>query len=344
MDINDFDYHLNEELIAFFPAEPRDSSRLMVLSRSTGELEHKKFVDIKELLCESDVLVLNDTKVIPARLFGKKKETGGKIEVLLLKETQNGLWEALIRPSKRLREGAEILFGDGKLNGKASGYSADGKILIRFDCDGKFHDVLFEIGHTPLPPYIKRQDKEEDKDWYQTVYAERDGAVASPTAGLHFTKELLEGIKQKGVEIIYVTLHTGWGTFRPVRENDVREHRMDEEYFELTEKAAETINRAKKEKRRIIAVGTTTVRVLETVAFPDGTVKPSSGCTGLFIYPGHEFKVIDALITNFHLPKSTLLLLVSAFAGRERILSAYGEAIRKKYRFYSYGDAMFIKK
>jgi len=342
MKVSDFDYKLPKELIAKFPVEPRDSARLMVLYRDSGKIEHRIFRDIAEYLKEGDVLVLNDTKVIPARLFGRL-ETGGKVELLLIRQPLPNVWEVMAKPARKLKEGKRIIF-DEELEGIVKGYAGEGKRLVEFNVKGNkdFMEKLEEVGHIPLPPYIEREERPEDKEKYQTVFAQKPGAVAAPTAGLHFTKELLEKLKSKGVIIKTVTLHVGPGTFKPVKVEKVEEHKMDYETYNVPEETAEEINRAKSEGRRVVAVGTTVVRTLESAADEKGKVKAGEDSTNLFIYPGYKFKVIDALITNFHLPRSTLIMLVSAFAGRERILNAYREAVKEGYRFYSYGDAMFI--
>ncbi len=342
MKVSDFDYELPKELIAKFPVEPRDSSRLMVLHRNTGEIEHRVFRDIVEYLKPGDVLVINDTKVIPARLFGKL-ETGGKVELLLVRQPGLGIWEVMAKPARKLKEGKRIYF-DEELEAIVKGYGGEGRRIVEFilKSNKDFMEKLEEIGHIPLPPYIEREEKPEDREKYQTVFARKEGAVAAPTAGLHFTEELLQKLKDKGIIIKNITLHVGPGTFKPVKVENVEEHQMDYETYHVPEDTAAEINRAKEEGRRVIAVGTTVTRTLESAAEKDGKVKPGEGSTNLFIYPGYRFKVIDALITNFHLPRSTLLMLVSAFAGRERILNAYREAVKKGYRFYSYGDAMFI--
>jgi S-adenosylmethionine:tRNA ribosyltransferase-isomerase len=342
MKVSDFDYELPKELIAKFPAEPRDSARLLVLYRDSGKLEHRIFRDIVDYLREGDVLVLNDTKVIPARLFGRL-DTGGKVELLLIRQPFPNLWEVMAKPARKLKEGKKIFF-DGELEGIVKGYAGEGKRFVEFKLKGgkDFMEKLEEIGHIPLPPYIEREERPEDREKYQTVFAQKPGAVAAPTAGLHFTEELLEKLRDKGVIIKTVTLHVGPGTFKPVKVENVEEHQMDYETYNIPEETAKEVNRAKDERRRVIAVGTTVVRTLESAADENGRVKSGEGSTNLFIYPGYRFKVIDALITNFHLPRSTLLMLVSAFAGRERILNAYREAVKKGYRFYSYGDAMFI--
>jgi S-adenosylmethionine:tRNA ribosyltransferase-isomerase len=341
MNVKDFDYDLPEELIAQDPLEDRSSSRLMVLDRVTGEVEHKHFTDILEYLRPGDCLVLNNTKVIPARLFGVKEDTGGKVEVLLLKRMENDVWETLVKPGKKLRPGARISFGDGILKADVLEIVDEGNRLIKFHYEGIFEEILDRLGQMPLPPYIKHQLK--DKNRYQTVYAKYDGSAAAPTAGLHFTKELLSRVKEMGVDIAEVTLHVGLGTFRPVKVENVSEHHMHSEFYMISAEAAEKINRAKEGGHRVISVGTTSTRTLESAADENGRIHETSGWTQIFIYPGYEFKVIDALITNFHLPQSTLVMLVSALAGREHVLSAYETAVKERYRFFSFGDAMFIK-
>ncbi len=342
MKVSDFDYDLPKELVATFPAEPRDSARLLVLHRDTGKVEHRVFRDIVDYLKEGDVLVINDTKVIPARLYGRL-ETGGRVELLLVRQVEPNVWEVMAKPARKLKEGKKIAF-DEDLSGRVLGYSGEGLRLVKFElnADKDFMEKLEEVGHIPLPPYIEREELPEDREKYQTVFARKEGAVAAPTAGLHFTEELLNRLREKGVLIKPVTLHVGPGTFKPVKVENVEEHKMDYETYSVPKDTAEEVNRAKEEGRRVIAVGTTVVRTLESAADPLGKVKYGEGITNLFIYPGYRFKVIDALITNFHLPRSTLLMLVAAFAGRERVLNAYREAVEKSYRFYSYGDAMFI--
>ncbi|MBR4587185.1 MAG: tRNA preQ1(34) S-adenosylmethionine ribosyltransferase-isomerase QueA [Lachnospiraceae bacterium] len=337
--VSDYDYDLPKELIAQDPLEDRSSSRLLVLNKNTGEFSHHHFKDIKEYLRPGDCLVINDTKVIPARLYGRKEETGAAIEVLLLKRLTGDEWECLVRPGKKLRPGTRVEFGDGKLKGTITGMLEEGNRKIAFEYDGIFEEILDELGQMPLPPYITHELK--DKNRYQTVYAKYEGSAAAPTAGLHFTKELLEEIKAMGVEIATVTLHVGLGTFRPVKVDRIEDHHMHSEYYIVEPEQAEKINRAKREGHRIISVGTTSCRTLESAA-KDGFVAAGSGNTEIFIYPGYEFKIIDCLITNFHLPQSTLLMLVSALAGRDNIMAAYKEAVKEKYRFFSFGDAMFI--
>ncbi len=340
MDINDFDYDLPQELIAQDPIEDRSSSRLLLLDKKTGKTQDKIFRDIIDELNPGDCLVINNTKVIPARLMGVKEDTGAHIEVLLLKREQDDVWEVLVKPGKKAKPGAVITFGDGRLKAEVLEVVEDGNRKIRFSYQGIFEEILDELGQMPLPPYITHQL--QDKNRYQTVYAKYEGSAAAPTAGLHFTKELLKKIEEKGVVIASVTLHVGLGTFRPVKVENVLEHHMHSEFYRIEPEEAEKINAAKKTGRRVIAVGTTSCRTLESASTPDGVLKAQSGWTDIFIYPGYQFKMVDALITNFHLPKSTLVMLVSALAGREHILAAYKEAVEKKYRFFSFGDAMFI--
>nr|MBQ6242142.1 tRNA preQ1(34) S-adenosylmethionine ribosyltransferase-isomerase QueA [Lachnospiraceae bacterium] len=343
MNVSDFDYELPPELIAQDPLADRSSSRLLILDRETGAIMHRIFRDIKDELHPGDCLVINNTKVIPARLLGVRKETGAAVELLLLKrlEDRENTWETLVRPGKKCREGAVLSFGDGLLEAEITEVLPDGNRLVRFTFDGIFEEILDRLGQMPLPPYITHHL--EDKNRYQTVYAKYDGSAAAPTAGLHFTQELLAQIREKGVSVAEITLHVGLGTFRPVKVDTVEEHHMHSEYYEVNAEAAALINRAKKEGHRVIAVGTTSCRTLESAAGEDGMLHPCSGWTEIFIYPGYNFKIVDALITNFHLPKSTLMMLVSALAGREHIMKAYGEAIKERYRFFSFGDAMFIK-
>ena len=341
MRTDDFDFMLPEELIAQHPILKRDESRMMVLDRKTGELEHKNFFDIIDYLEEGDTLVLNDTKVIPARLFGEKLDTKAHIELLLLKNTINDNWECLVKPAKRVKVGTIISFGDGILKAKCIGIGNEGIREFTFIYEGLFYELLDKLGTMPLPPYIR--EKLDEKDRYQTVYAKNIGSAAAPTAGLHFTKELMEKIKNKGIDICYVTLHVGLGTFRPVNVEDVTKHVMHSEYYTMTKEVSEKLNKAKEEGRRIIAVGTTSTRTLETIINKYGSFKECSGWTNIFIYPGVELKAIDGLITNFHLPKSTLIMLVSAFSSKEIILNAYKEAVLNRYRFFSFGDCMFIK-
>lgn len=337
----DFYFELPEELIAQDPLKDRAGSRLLVLEKETGEVSHHIFKEIVDYLEPGDCLVLNDTKVIPARLIGVKEDTGGKIEVLLLKRREGNVWETLVKPGRKARIGARISFGDGLLTGEVVEIAEEGNRLIRFGYEGIFEEILDRLGQMPLPPYITHQL--EDKNRYQTVYAKHTGSAAAPTAGLHFTPELLENIEKKGVDIAKVTLHVGLGTFRPVKVDDILEHHMHSEYYQIEEEAAEKINRAKEKGKRVICVGTTSCRTIESAADENGRMRPCSGWTDIFIYPGYKFRTLDCLITNFHLPESTLIMLVSALAGREHTLEAYEAAIRERYRFFSFGDAMFIK-
>lgn len=341
MNVKDYDYDLPEELIAQDPLEDRSSSRLMVLDRQTGDVEHRHFTDILEYLHPGDCLVINNTKVIPARLFGVKEDTQAKIEVLLLKRKENDIWETLVKPGKKAKPGTKLVFGDGLLTAEVVDVVEEGNRLIQFHYDGIFEEILDQLGQMPLPPYITHQLK--DKNRYQTVYAKYDGSAAAPTAGLHFTKELLQKVKDMGVDIAEVTLHVGLGTFRPVKVENVLDHHMHSEFYMVSQEAADKINRAKESGHRVIAVGTTSTRTLEAAADENGRLHETSGWTEIFIYPGYQFKVIDALITNFHLPQSTLVMLVSALAGREYVLHAYETAVKEKYRFFSFGDAMLIK-
>ena len=341
MKTDDFDFELPEELIAQRPILKREESKMMVLGRDDGSIEHKNFYDIVDYLEEGDTLVLNDTKVLPARLFGSKEDTNAHIELLLLKREENDTWECLVKPAKRVKIGTIISFGDGLLKAKCIGLGEEGIREFTFIYDGLFYELLDKLGTMPLPPYIR--EKLEDKDRYQTVYAKNIGSAAAPTAGLHFTKEILEKLKAKGVDICYITLHVGLGTFRPVSVEDVTKHTMHSEFYTMNEEVALKLNKAKKEKRRIIAVGTTTTRTLETIIKKYGTFKECSGWTNIFIYPGIKLEAIDGLITNFHLPKSTLIMLVSAFSSKEKVLNAYKIAVNNKYRFFSFGDCMFIK-
>jgi S-adenosylmethionine:tRNA ribosyltransferase-isomerase len=340
MDVKDFYYDLPEELIAQDPLEDRSSSRLMVLDKKTGEVTHKIFKDILDYLHPGDCLVLNNTKVIPARLFGVKEDTQAHIEILLLKRKENDVWETLVKPGKKAKIGTVLSFGDGLLTGEVIDVVEDGNRLIQFHYEGIFEEILDKLGQMPLPPYITHQL--QDKNRYQTVYAKYDGSAAAPTAGLHFTRELLEQVKNMGVEIAEVTLHVGLGTFRPVKVENVLDHHMHSEFYMISADAAEKINRAKESGHRVIAVGTTSTRTMEAAADENGRLHECSGWTDIFIYPGYRFKVIDALITNFHLPESTLVMLVSALAGREHVLNAYEVAVKERYRFFSFGDAMFI--
>ena len=341
MNVKDYDYDLPEELIAQDPLEDRSSSRLMVLDRQTGDVEHRHFTDILEYLHPGDCLVINNTKVIPARLFGVKEDTQAKIEVLLLKRKENDIWETLVKPGKKAKPGTKLVFGDGLLTAEVVDVVEEGNRLIQFHYDGIFEEILDQLGQMPLPPYITHQLK--DKNRYQTVYAKYDGSAAAPTAGLHFTKELLQKVKDMGVDIAEVTLHVGLGTFRPVKVENVLDHHMHSEFYMVSQEAADKINRAKESGHRVIAVGTTSTRTLEAAADENGRLHETSGWTEIFIYPGYQFKVIDALITNFHLPQSTLVMLVSALAGRVHVLHAYEIAVKERYRFFSFGDAMLIK-
>ncbi len=342
MDVELFDYELPQELIAQDPLKDRSSSRLMLLDKETGAVEHRIFRDILEELDPGDCLVINNTKVIPARLIGVKEDTGANIELLLLKrlEDRENCWETLVKPGKKAKPGARISFGDGLLTAVIEEVGDEGNRIVRFEFDGIFEEILDKLGEMPLPPYITH--KLEDKDRYQTVYAKHEGSAAAPTAGLHFTRELLEQIRAKGVSIAEITLHVGLGTFRPVKAETVEEHHMHSEFYQVDAEAARLINEARQNGHRVVAVGTTSCRTLESAAEEDGTLNPKSGWTEIFIFPGYRFKLVDALITNFHLPKSTLVMLVSALAGREHILAAYEEAVRERYRFFSFGDAMFI--
>ena len=337
----DFYFDLPEELIAQDPLEDRSSSRLLVLDKETGKVEHHVFREIIDYLQEGDCLVINDTKVIPARLIGSKIGTDAKIEVLLLKRKENDVWETLVKPGKKAKVGTRISFGDGLLVGEVVDIVEEGNRLLHFEYEGIFEEILDQLGQMPLPPYITHQL--EDKNRYQTVYAKHSGSAAAPTAGLHFTPELLKEIEEKGVQIARVTLHVGLGTFRPVKVDNILEHHMHSEFYQIDEEAAEKINRAKESGHRVICVGTTSCRTIESAADKNGKLHATNGWTEIFIYPGYEFKVLDCLITNFHLPESTLVMLVSALAGREQVLSAYEEAVKEKYRFFSFGDAMFIK-
>lgn len=341
MKVSDFDYYLPEELIAQTPLEKRDESRLLVLDKKTGEIEHKHFYDIIDYLNKGDTLVLNDTKVLPARLIGVKEETSAVIEVLLLKNLEGDKWECLVKPARRIKEGTIVSFGEGKLKAKCCGVFDEGIRHFELIYNGILLEILEELGTMPLPPYI--HEKLEDQSRYQTVYAKEVGSAAAPTAGLHFTEELLNKIKNKGINIVYVTLHVGLGTFRPVSVDDVEEHEMHSEFYTMNEDVADILNNTRKNGGKIISVGTTSTRTLETIMGLYNEFKACSGWTNIFIYPGYEFKGIDSLITNFHLPKSTLVMLVSTLAGRENILNAYKTAVEEKYRFFSFGDAMFIK-
>lgn len=342
MRTEDFDYNLPEELIAQVPLKNREESKLLILDRDNGNIKDEKFYNIIDYLNKDDVLVLNDTKVLPARLIGTKEETGAVIEVLLLKNIDNNNWQCLVKPAKRVKIGTVISFGDGLLSARCIQIGEDGIRNFEFIYNGIFYEILDKLGTMPLPPYIKV--KLEDQSRYQTVYAKNIGSAAAPTAGLHFTKELLQKIKYKGVKICYITLHVGLGTFRPVVVEDVTKHKMHSEFYTMTKEVADILNKAKKENRNIVAVGTTTTRTLETIMTKYNKFEECSGFTDIFIYPGYKFKAIDSLITNFHLPKSTLIMLVSAFSSKEIILNAYNYAVDHKYRFFSFGDAMFIKK
>lgn len=342
MQLTDFYYDLPEELIAQDPLEKRSDSRLMVVGREDGQIEHKHFYDIIDYLNPGDCLVINDTKVIPARLMGVKEETGASVEVLLLKRKEEKVWETLVKPGKKMKVGARVSFGDGLLVGEVIDIVEEGNRLIRFEYEGIWEELLDQLGQMPLPPYITHQLK--DKNRYQTVYAKHEGSAAAPTAGLHFTAELLEQIQKKGVEIAHVTLHVGLGTFRPVKVDNILEHHMHSEFYVIEQEAADKINAAKKRGNQIISVGTTSTRTIESVADENGQLRAASGWTDIFIYPGYRFKVVDSLITNFHLPESTLLMLVSALSSREKMLHAYEVAVKERYRFFSFGDAMFIQK
>ena len=338
----DFDFDLPEELIAQTPLEKRDSSRLLILDRETGQIEDKHFDEIIEELAPGDALVMNDTRVLPARLYGEKPETGGHLEVLLLNNTQGDEWETLIKPARRAKVGTQIVFGDGRLRAEVKKELEHGGRIVEFSYEGIFLENLESLGEMPLPPYIK--ERLEDPERYQTVYAKENGSAAAPTAGLHFTPELLEKIAAKGVKLVYLTLHIGLGTFRPVSVDNIAEHQMHSEFYRLTEEAAAQLNEVRDNDGKIIAVGTTSIRTLETIGTKfNGEIKADSGWTDIFITPGYEFKIVQAFSTNFHLPKSTLVMLVSAFAGREKTLAAYHHAIEERYRFFSFGDAMFVK-
>lgn len=341
MNIEDFDFDLPKELIAQTPLPERTASRLLVLDKDTGKTEHRHFKDIKTYLKKGDCLVLNDTKVLPARLYGIKEDTGAKIEVLLLHQQENDIWEVLVKPAKKVKVGTKLVFGDGKLTAICTEFKEHGGRVLQFSYEGIFYEILDELGEMPLPPYIKEQLPEKER--YQTVYAKEEGSAAAPTAGLHFTTDLLEEIKAMGVAIVFVTLHVGLGTFRPVSVENPEEHKMHSEFYHMSKETAEKLNNVKAAGGRIISVGTTSTRTLETIARDnDGIFAEASGWTDIFIYPPYEYKAIDGLVTNFHLPKSTLIMLVSALAGRENVLSAYREAVAKRYRFFSFGDAMLI--
>ena len=341
MKLTDFDYELPEELIAQTPLKKRDNSRMLVLDKNTGDVEHKHFYDIVDLLDENDVLVLNNTKVIPARLFGVKENTQAHIELLMLKEKEDNVWECLAKPAKRVKLGTKIVFGNNDIIAECIELGEEGIRKFKLEYNGILYEILDKLGEMPLPPYI--HEKLEDKDRYQTVYAKIDGSAAAPTAGLHFTEEILKKLKEKHIQIEYITLHVGLGTFRPVNTEEITDHKMHSEFYMMDKETADRLNKAKKQGKRIISVGTTSTRTLETIMKTYNTFCECSGWTDIFIYPGFEFKAIDALITNFHLPKSTLVMLVSALAGRENILNAYKIAVNEKYRFFSFGDCMFIK-
>lgn len=356
MKISDFDYYLPEELIAQKPADRRECSRLLVVHRDTGKIEHRHFYDIIDYLKAGDCLVLNNSKVLPARLYGVKEKTGAKVEFLLIKRIEGDTWETMVRPGRKLKPGDIVVFSqEPLLKATIKDFGTDGTRIVDFEYAGVFMERLEEIGSMPLPPYIERSSDSEDRDRYQTVYCREEGSVAAPTAGLHFTEELLKKAEDKGVELVYVTLHVGIGTFRPVKCENIEDHTMHFEEYSISEESAEVINRAKREGRRIISVGTTSTRTVESAAYFDADaqtadgkagcwqVRSGEGSTGIFIYPGYEFKIIESLITNFHLPKSTLLMLISALYDREKILAVYDEAVKQKYRFFSYGDAMFIE-
>jgi len=340
MDVKDFDFYLPEELIAQHPLEKRDASRLMVLNKETGEITHRTFHDVVEYLNKGDTLVLNNTRVMPARLIGEKENTGGKIEFLLLKRIEGDKWECLAKPGKSAKEGRRFTFGDGKLKAEVIDVLENGNRIVEFYYEGIFEEVLDSLGEMPLPPYI--HEKLDDRERYQTVYSKENGSAAAPTAGLHFTQELLGQIKEKGINIVYLTLHVGLGTFRPVKVNNIEEHEMHSEFYILSKESADIINETKKRGNKVISVGTTSTRTLETIGDENGFVKEQSGWTNIFIYPGYKFKVVDKLITNFHLPESTLIMLVSTLAGKENTMKAYEEAVKERYRFFSFGDAMFI--
>jgi S-adenosylmethionine:tRNA ribosyltransferase-isomerase len=342
MKVSLFDYHLPEELIAQYPASRRDESLLMVLNRTTREIQHTIFKELPEFLSAGDLIVLNNTKVIPARLIGRRERTNGKVEMLLLSPKGEGYWNALVKRSNRIKPNTKVIFGDGRLTAQILDKTGEEGRLVKFEHNGDLKDLLDEFGKPPLPPYIKREAESNDKERYQTIYAKRDGAVAAPTAGLHFTESIFGLLKEKNIKTVELTLHVGLGTFQPVRTEDLEDHVLHAERFEITPEVAQKVNDTKLSSGKIVAVGTTCVRALESSADSDGKLIPRSGFTDAFIYPGFRFNVVDALITNFHLPKSTLLMLVSAFAGREFVMEAYAEAVKKGYRFYSYGDAMLI--
>ncbi len=340
MKVKDFDYFLPEELIAQTPLSDRPNSRLLTLNKNSGEISHKHFYDILDLINPGDCLVLNNTRVIPARLYGAREDTGGAVEFLLLSQKEGDIWEVIVKPGKKARPGHRISFGDGKLVAEILDVVNDGNRLVKFSYDGIWQEVLLSLGETPLPPYI--HEKLADSERYQTVYSKVEGSAAAPTAGLHFTEELLDKLKQKGVNLAFVTLHVGLGTFRPVKAETIEEHKMHSEFYEVCENSANIINETKKNGGRVICVGTTSTRVLETLADDSGLMHSGTGWTDIFIFPGYKFKIIDSLITNFHLPQSTLIMLVSALAGKENVMTAYKTAVLEKYRFFSFGDAMFI--
>ncbi len=341
MKVSDFDYYLPEELIAQTPLENRPDSRLLMLDKISGEISHKHFYDILDLINPGDCLVLNNTRVIPARLFGERTDTKSAVEFLLLSQKEGDIWEVIVKPGKKCRPGHKISFGDGKLNAEILDVINDGNRLVRFTYDGIWQEVLLSLGETPLPPYI--HEKLSDSERYQTVYSKVEGSAAAPTAGLHFTEELLNKLKEKGVKLAFVTLHVGLGTFRPVKAETIEEHKMHSEFYDITEETANLINETKKNGKRVISVGTTSTRVCETMTDDSGIIHAGTGWTDIFIYPGYKFKMIDSLITNFHLPQSTLIMLVSTLAGKENVMNAYKCAVKEKYRFFSFGDAMFIK-
>ena len=342
MKVSLFDYNLPEELIAQFPLPNRDESRLMVLDRKTETIKHCIFSQLPDFFSNGDLFVMNNTKVIPARLLGKKEKTDGNVEILLLSLRSDGLWVALVKHSSRIKPGSRVIFGDGRLTARILEKTESQERLIKFETDGDPKKLIEELGKPPLPPYIKREVRLDDKERYQTIYAKEEGAVAAPTAGLHFTESIFERLKSKGIDKAEITLHVGLGTFQPVKTENVEEHAIHEEIFSISDETAKRINQAKSNGGKIVAVGTTSVRALESSAKDNGEIRANSGSTGIFIYPGYKFRVVDAMITNFHLPKSTLIMLVSAFAGRDFIMKAYHSAIEEKYRFYSYGDAMLI--
>lgn len=340
METKDFDYYLPEELIAQTPLEDRDSSKLMILNKENENIEHKSFHNIIDYLNSGDCLVLNDTRVLPARLIGEKEGTGGKIEFLLLKRVELNTWETLVKPGKKAKIGSRFVFGEGLLIAEVIDIGEEGSRIVKFEYEGVFEEILDRLGQMPLPPYIT--EKLEDRERYQTVYSKNDGSAAAPTAGLHFTKELLQKIEKKGIKVAYITLHVGLGTFRPVKAEKIEEHKMHSEFYIIDEDTANIINETKQNGNRVIAVGTTSCRTLESAAYENGNIKAESGWTDIFIYPGYKFKMVDSLITNFHLPESTLIMLVSALLGKEKTLNAYETAVKEKYRFFSFGDAMFI--